>query len=202
MRYVLIAVVAGVLVGLLLGGRPQHVGRRPLRAGMALGAAVLLQVVPNLVDVDGSIGLACVLGSYALLLLFTLANIRLVGMSVVLLGLLLNIAVITANGGMPVRPEAIRSVDPDVDLTTITFDAKRHLETSDDLLTPLGDVLPVAPLGEVLSFGDLIMAAGIANVVFRLLKPFDAPRRNVRRPLPEVVAMLPARTMTELPEPV
>jgi hypothetical protein len=35
----------------------------------------------------------------------------------------------------------------------------------------LGDVLPIEPFHEVISFGDLIMAFGLANVMFRLFQP-------------------------------
>ena len=197
MGFTIIAVALGLVVGLVAGGRPSNIGRRPLRAIGALGAAVVLQALPQLIDVSGTTGLACVLGSYALLLVFAMVNVRFVGMPVVLVGLLLNIAVIGANGGMPVRADAILTVDSTQKLSSIDFGAKRHLEDPTDRLTILGDVLPVTPLGEVLSFGDVILAAGIANVVFRLLKP-AAPRRKRKRPASEVIGMLPAVTMTEL----
>ncbi len=95
-------------------------------------------------------------------------------MPVVLLGLVLNVVVIGANGGMPVRASAI--VDAGIasnrlEIAALDFGSKRHLEEEDDRLMILADVIPVAPLREVLSFGDLILAAGISNVVFRLLRP-------------------------------
>ena len=194
----MIAVGLGLLVGLVAGGRPRNMGHRPLRALMVLLAAVVLQTLPQFVDVSGSTGLACVLGSYGLLLVFALVNVRFVGMPVVLLGLLLNIAVIGVNGGMPVRADAILTVDRAQKLSAIDFGAKRHLEDPTDRITILGDVLPVTPLGEVLSFGDVILAAGIANVVFRLLKPAAPRRRRERLSASEVIGMLPAVTMTEL----
>jgi hypothetical protein len=119
---------------------------------------------------------------------------------VVLVGLLLNVAVIGVNGGMPVRADAIYTVDRHAHLDTIDFGAKRHLEDADDRLTFLGDVLPVRPIGQVLSFGDLILSAGVADVVFRLLKPAGAVRRGRRRSMSEVMALLPAVTVTEAPK--
>jgi hypothetical protein len=185
-----IALVVGLVLGLVLGGRPRNVGLRPLRGSMALVCAVLLQAAPQLLDVSGTTGLACVLVSYAMLLVFALANVRLVGMPVVLLGLVLNIAVIGVNGGMPVRPAAIRTVDPHVKLAELDFGSKRHLETSDDQLTFLGDTLPVEPIGQVLSFGDLILSFGVADVVFRLLKPAGVVRRGRRRSVGDVLALM------------
>jgi hypothetical protein len=194
-----IALVAGIVLGLVTGGRPRNVTLRPLRGVGALGGAVILQAVPQLIDVSGSTGLACVVGSYVLLVAFALANVRLVGMPVVLVGLVLNVVVIGLNGGMPVRAEAIYSVDRHAKIEAIDFGAKRHLEDEHDRLTFLGDVLPVRPIGQVLSFGDLILSAGVANVVFRLLKPAGVVRRGRRRTVAEVVAMLPAVTVTEVP---
>jgi hypothetical protein len=199
MGFTAIALVVGIVLGLVTGGRPRNVMLRPLRGIEALAGAVVLQAVPQLVDVSGTTGLACVLGSYVLLVAFALANIRLVGMPVILVGLVLNVAVIGSNGGMPVRAEAIYTIDRHAKLDEIDFGAKRHLEDGSDRLTFLGDVLPVAPIDQVLSFGDLILSAGVANVVFRLLKPAGAVRRGRRRTVAEVVALLPSVTVTEAP---
>jgi hypothetical protein len=194
-----IALVAGIVLGLVTGGRPRNITLRPLRGVGALGGAMILQVVPQLIDVSGTTGLACVVGSYVLLVAFALANIRLVGMPVIFVGLVLNVVVIGLNGGMPVRAEAIYTIDRHANLEEIDFGAKRHLEDGDDKLTFLGDALPVRPIGQVLSFGDLILSAGVANVVFRLLKPAGVVRRGRRRTVAEVMALLPAVTVTEVP---
>jgi hypothetical protein len=199
MGFSVFALVAGIALGLATGGRPRNVTLRPLRGAMALGAAVVLQALPQLLEVGGTGGLACVIASYVLLLAFALANIRLVGMPVVLLGLVLNVVVIGLNGGMPVRADAIRAVDPQVSIERIDFGAKRHLEEPGERLTILGDVLPVRAIHQVLSFGDLILAFGVGDVVFRLLKPAGALRhRRRRRSVHEVLAMLPAPRGAEL----
>lgn len=183
MGLTVIALAAGVVAGLAAGGRPADAGRRPIRAAAVLVVALGAGTTPRLFDVPGSTGLAFVLASYALLAVFTLANLRLVGMPVVLLGLALNTAVIAVNAGMPVRADAVLAADPGrsaSDLAELRFDAKRHLEGDGDRLTFLGDVVPVAPLGQVVSFGDLILAAGIFDVAFRLLKPAGAGRGEAR----------------------
>ena len=53
----------------------------------------------------------------------------------------------------------------------------------------LGDVLPVRPVHEVVSFGDLILALGLADVVFRLLRPVAEPRRRDRVPAAQALAV-------------
>ncbi|MCU1379791.1 MAG: hypothetical protein JWN29_2774 [Acidimicrobiales bacterium] len=202
MGFTLFALLLGVVLGLATGGRPSNVGKRPLRGVGALGAAVVLQALPHLVVVSDTTGLACILGSYVLLVAFALANVRLVGMPVVLVGLLLNVVVIGANSGMPVRGDAILTIDRErtpAELRDIEFGAKRHLEDASDRLTFLGDVVPVPPIGQVLSFGDLILAVGLVNVVFRLFKPPTPIRRRQRRSVGEVVALLPSPGGAELP---
>jgi hypothetical protein len=192
MWILLIALVVGVVAALLAGGRPRYAGLRPVRATMALGAGVVLQAAPYLIDVPDDAGLACVLGSYVLLAVFALANIRLVGMPIVLVGLLLNAGVIGVNKGMPVRHDAIATIESDlsrVEIEALQFDAKRHLETADDRVAVLGDAIPIEPLREVVSFGDLILAVGLLNVVFRLLRPHALPRRRERVPAATALAV-------------
>ena len=191
MGYLVIALAVGVALGLLAGGRPAHAGLRPIQGLGALVAALLLQLLPAVVDLSDGSELTCVIASYVLLVGFGVLNVRLVGMPVVLVGLVLNLLVITVNGGMPVRADAIRTVDPGVDIATLDLGAKRQLEDDDTRLAVLGDIIPVTPLGQVLSFGDLVLAVGLADVAFRLLKPVALPRR--RRPtVAEALALLPA----------
>ena len=192
MGFIVVAVVLGIVLALATGGRPANLTRRPLRGLGALVGAIVLQLLPELVDGTDTAVLVSVLGSYALLTAFAVTNVRLIGMPVVLVGLLCNVVVIAANGGMPVRAEAVLAVDRGADPAALDFGAKRHLEDSDDRFTFLGDIVPVRPLGQVLSFGDLILAVGIADVVFRLLKPAAPVRRRRRPTVAEVVAVLPA----------
>lgn len=182
MGFTVVAVVAGILLGLVSGGRFDNIKERPFRGLSLLVLAVVAQLAPQLADLGDAPGLALVLASYVLLLGVAVVNRAFVGMPVVAVGLLCNFAVIAVNGGMPVRADAIRTVDDTIDLDTLEFTAKRHLETDDDRLTFLGDVVPVAPLGQVLSFGDLIIALGTADVAFRLVRPVGG-RRRVPQPV-------------------
>ena len=169
MAVLFVALAAGVIAGFVSGGRPSNVYNRAIAGTGVLAAAVIFQLIPWLVDASPNTGLICVIVSYGLLTAFALVNIRLIGMPVVLVGLLLNFAVITMNSGMPVRADAMYTVDRNPGALEHT--AKRHLETPDDKFAVLGDVLPIEPFHEVISFGDLIMAFGLANVMFRLFQP-------------------------------
>lgn len=184
MSFTVVAVAVGVLLGLATGGRPSNVSRRALRLVWLLTVSALLQVAAEVFDVTATIGLTMALVSYVGLSTFAVANIRLVGMPVVFVGLVANLTVISVNGGMPVRESSIvashAATRPEI--AALDFGAKRHLSTSDDTLTALGDIIPVRVTGEVVSFGDLILAFGVANVIFRLLKPLQRQRgRRARR---------------------
>lgn len=180
MGFTVAAVVLGVVLGIAAGGRTANVNRRPLQLVSLLLASVVTQAAAELFDVSDTLGLSMVLVSYVGLAAFALANIRLVGMPVVLVGLLCNLLVISVNGGMPVRASALvaaRAATAE-ELPALDFGAKRHLASDEDVLTVLGDIVPVRPSREVLSFGDLILAVGVADVVFRLLKPVTGRRRG------------------------
>jgi hypothetical protein len=169
--FTLVAVAVGLLLGLAARGRPRFVADHPIRGMALLVAGLLLQVFGTLVDLGGAANLA-ILGSYALLVGFAVVNVRLVGMAIVTLGLAANFVVIAVNGGMPVRAQAIISAGAaPADLPHLHYGTKRHLERASDRLTFLADVVPVPPLREVLSFGDLVMAVGVADVIFHLLQP-------------------------------
>ncbi len=170
MGFTLVAVVLGLGLGLAAGGRPRFVADHPIRGTGLLVAGLLLQVLGTMVDVGGATNVA-ILGSYALLVAFAVANVRLVGMTIVTLGLAANFAVIAVNGGMPVQAKAIVSAGATPsEVPHLHYGSKRHLERPSDRLTFLADVVPVRPLHEVVSFGDLVMAVGVADVIFHLLQ--------------------------------
>jgi hypothetical protein len=171
-RPVLVLVVAA-LIG-LVAGRLTTTGRHTARAPIAmlplLAAGVALRVaVPVL---DGDIALVALAGSLGVLLCFTACNLHLVGVGVIGIGLLVNFAGVVANSGMPVRPAALVAanvIEPD-EQAIVELDEPRHREDSSDRVAFLGDVLPIAPLRTVVSFGDLIIAAGLADVVAQLTR--------------------------------
>lgn len=167
--FIAVAVVAGVVIGLLRGGRFENLGDASFRLWPVLILGVGVQGAAAF-TADGAVAL--ILASYVLLLLFTAVNLHHAGMGVVLVGIAMNVAVIGVNGGMPVRSEAIvaAGIVPAEEVRSLDFGSKRHLETDDDRLTVLGDIIPVPVAEEVLSFGDLAMSVGVAAVLVNLLR--------------------------------
>src|SRR5262245_35001815 len=96
MWFTLAAVVAGAVLGVLIGRRPRHLPDRRFKLWPLVAAGIVLQVASHA-------SLALVIASYVLLVAFVALNIRRPGMGVVLIGLALNLVPIAVNSGMPVR---------------------------------------------------------------------------------------------------
>jgi hypothetical protein len=109
--------------------------------------------------------------SYALLLGFVWVNRRLPAMPFIILGLALNAAVVVANGGMPVSADAARSAGSVASLPLERGNPeKHHLMTDQDVLRPLGDVIPVPqPVGALFSLGDVFLYGGLAWLVVMVM---------------------------------
>ncbi len=109
--------------------------------------------------------------SHLLLLLFVWLNRRLVGIQIVGLGVLCNLAVILTNGGlMPITPETLVRINPGstLDQWTVGFHYGNSKDVillgHDTILWVLSDILvlpPPFPWPTAFSVGDLFIAAGI-----------------------------------------
>ena len=171
MGFTALAVTIGLVVGLAAGGRLRHLGERQFHWWGLLVVGVALQL-PFL----DRLGFGGLLVSYLFLLGFAIANLRLVGMALVVIGISMNIVVIAVNQGMPVRREAIVSAGlfTQFEADHLNLDRKHHMEQpGDDHLMILADIipLPVPGVRSVLSFGDVVMSIGVADVLVHLLKP-------------------------------
>lgn len=172
-----LAVIALALVlGAVLGGNLRGIERLHLRWWFLAIAGLGLQFVP-LPDGRGGADLAvriAVLGtSYLMLILFCVANVRLPGVRLLLVGLALNAAVIIPNGGMPVSVSALERSGQGAVLHELLEEgaAKHHLMTEDDVLTFLSDVIPVGgPIHQVVSVGDVLVYAGLVMLVVAAMR--------------------------------
>src|SRR5215218_1573025 len=133
-----------------------------LRARWVLVAALGLQVLIISIAPEGAGGLHATihLASYALIAGFVAANLQVPYLWLIALGGSLNLAAISANGGvMPADPGALAAagLDPSSD----AFANSTALE--DPRLLFLGDVFSVPaswPASNVFSLGDVIIVAG------------------------------------------
>lgn len=176
MYFTAVAVVVGLALGFLTGGRLDHLAERRFRLPGVLVAGLVVQGVSGWFG-DAPI-VPLVLLSYVLFVAFCAANLAVIGMPIVLLGLSLNFLTIAVNGGMPVQRSAVvaAGIAEWHEVDRLELHDKRHLERPDDDLMVISDIIPVPVLHEVLSFGDLVMSVGVADVLFRLLKPRSGAR--------------------------
>jgi len=139
----------------------------------ALGIQVALELVTFPRDRADDFGFALVMLSYVLILGFCSANLRITGMSVVTIGIAMNALVIGLNQGMPTRVSAPHGRE---------VTAKHRPEHGNDVLKALDDRIVVrGPVDEAISFGDLIIAVGLIDVLYRGSRRPRSARRRRRR---------------------
>ncbi|MBV9043280.1 MAG: DUF5317 family protein [Acidimicrobiia bacterium] len=170
MRFTLIAVGAGFALAFLLGGRFRFLQDREMRlwALLPLGLALQFAAVSS---AGGTWPFLLVLLGFACLFAFAVANLAVTGFWMIALGLFLNAFVIGLNHGMPIGKKALAHTGNYASV----YPALHHVQRSSDKLLILGDVVPISPIGEIITFGDLILAVGIADVLVHLMRP---PKRR------------------------
>lgn len=161
-----VAVLLVVLaLGFALGGGLDRLGALPLRRPALVVTALLTQLGGALV---GGPFYVIGLGAAAVLVLrFLSLNRGIRGTGLVALGLLANALVVGANGAMPVSPDAAGRAGVTIQDLLTGADARHELSDGQTRLPWLGDVVPVPlPLRpEVISAGDVLIAAGLGQLV-------------------------------------
>jgi hypothetical protein len=156
----------GLLLGWGLGGALRNVAHVPVRLWFLFPIALVLQAVPIPQNETGTGRLLPFIVlelSYLLLAVGVVANWRVRGFRLVLLGLLLNAVPITLNQGMPVSGDAVRDAGGDPAAVPTERGTKHHLLTAEDQVEFLGDVIAVRPpFRTVVSVGDIAMYVGAA----------------------------------------
>lgn len=160
---IVLALVLGGGLGILGPGSLASLHRVRVRWWpLAVGAALsqcLLGLLP------GGLRLPLLLVSCGAVMAWCALNLRqrstLPGMALLSAGIVLNTAVIAANGGMPVSVSALARAgfSARLDLRT-TFPYKHLALTHATVMSHLGDVIPLRALHTVLSVGDVLMLAG------------------------------------------
>jgi hypothetical protein len=168
MLLVVPALVAGVVAGWIRGGRIRFVAGARLRSAGLLFAGAVCEFVGSR-WVAGAAGTGLLIAGFLLLLGFAVRNVAVAGMILVAFGLLANLTVIAVDGGMPVRGLPAGA----------TGGPRHHAVRPGDHLVGLADVVRLAPLGEAISPGDIVLALGVATAVSELMRP-----RRRRAPAP------------------
>jgi hypothetical protein len=165
--FVLYAVLAGLVVGRLLGGRIANLGTLRIRWAPAAVVGLAVQVVlfsePG-AALAGAAAPAVYVASSALVFGVVVRNLALPGLPLVALGAASNLLAIVANGGyMPADPGAVAALGG-----REISGYSNSVVVDDPALRPLTDIFALPswlPLANVFSIGDVAIAVGIAVAV-------------------------------------
>lgn len=164
--FILYAVLAGLVVGRLAGGRLTNLGSMRLRwlplALIGLGVQVVLFSDLG-ASIAGDLTPLVYVASTGLVLAAVVVNLRVPGLALVAVGAGLNLAAILANGGsMPASADALRSLGMPVE------DATNSVVVADPALAFLTDIFAMPswlPFANVFSLGDVLIGVGIAVAI-------------------------------------
>lgn len=178
---VVTVLLTALIVGRLSGGSFAGLGRVPLRSPGLLAAALVVQLAGALIG--GPLHSAGLALSSGLTVAFLLRNRGLAGTGLVAAGLLANAVVIGANGAMPVSLTAAERAGAPVEQLLAGTDPRHELSGEATRLAWLADVIPVRlPVRpEVVSPGDVLIAAGLAQLVVVAMRSRPQVRRRDSR---------------------
>lgn len=184
MPFTITVLVLAVLASYLRGGRLSRLAASPLRwswllfVGLGLQAGVDLVAAAGLLADTQLAGTVSLLVSQALVAVWIVRNRYLPGMLLIATGLAMNVAVVAANGAMPVDPAAIDALG----LEGARVPIGRHtLLTDATHLTWLADIWALPWLRSIISPGDVVLAIGLLPLTHALLtyRPTDQRRRSL-----------------------
>ncbi|CAN5458127.1 DUF5317 domain-containing protein [soil metagenome] len=183
----LYAVIAGLLLGRLAGGRFQELSKVRFEWWqLAVGGLVFQALLfsPAMSGRVGELGPPLYVGSTLVVLAALARNLTLPGFALIGLGALLNLVVIVANGGlMPASPHAFELVTGDAAVPHDDF-SNSVLSGPDTRFGFLGDNLAMPrrlPFANVFSVGDILIGLGAAIFLIRAMAGSAAPEAR-RRP--------------------
>src|SRR5262245_54662327 len=178
MKLMAICMAIILAIGYLVGGRLRNVADLQIEWSWLALVGLALQFVTG---PGSTVPLVCLYLSFALLIVFTIKNIRVVGFPLILAGVLCNLLVIGINGGMPVSRHALVASDQGRFLADLQNDPlpKHHLATEDDELRFLGDVIPIPmPIAQAISLGDILTYGGVGVVIVGAMRGVPARRED------------------------
>ena len=166
--FILYAVVAGLLAGVLTGGSAARLGDLHIRWAPLIAVGMVGQLLLFSSPLGGLLGDAAPLAyvaSNAAVLVAVWRNLAIPGFPLVLIGGASNLIAICANGGyMPVSAAAVAAMGR---LPKEGYSNSRLLEGV--MLGPLTDVFAMPtwiPLANVFSIGDVLIGVGAAIAVY------------------------------------
>jgi len=183
--FILYAVVVGLLVGLLAGGRLSGIAQIRFRSGwlifLGFGAQVVLFSPPVTERIGGLsstagtwVGPSLYVASTAMVLVALLRNVAQPGLPIVALGAVSNFLAIVANRGyMPASAGALAALGK-----VHGNEFSNSAVMADPALAPLTDVFAMPaglPFANVFSIGDVLIAVGIGVAIAVAMRAWRPP---------------------------
>jgi hypothetical protein len=182
--FILYAIPVGVVVGYLIGGRLDQLGRLRFRwAPLALiGLAVQVALFSDpFAETVRDAGPPIYVASTAVVLFAVLRNLDIPGIAIVALGAAGNLLAIVANGGyMPTDPDALASIG------AVVPGYSNSSVVADPVLGPLTDIFVIpawVPFANVFSIGDVLIGIGVALTIALGMRARMVARDGAARPL-------------------
>ncbi len=153
-----------------------------------LAAGVVIQAIAETFEVPARRSLL-VIGLFLVIVALAGNLFRLAGAGVTIVGIVANLAALVANGHVPVRLEALTGagvVPAGADASSVSLNGGlAQVADADTRLEFLGDIVPIGLLGDVVSFGDLIVLAGLGLIARSLALDVPLqPAAALRGPTP------------------
>lgn len=165
--FILYAVLAGILIGVLTGGSASRLGDLHFRWAPLIAVGMALQVLlfsSPLGDALGPLAPAVYIASNVAVLAAVWRNLAIPGLGLVLLGGASNLVAIIVNGGyMPVSPDALAAMG------RLPREGYSNSKLVDGVaLGPLTDLFAMpawVPVANVFSIGDVLIGVGAAIAI-------------------------------------
>lgn len=174
-----VVVILCLVIALLQGGSLESLAATNFRVPWLLFGSLAVQVAAVVAApewLEGTPGLAVILGTNLATGVFLWMNRKLAGTGLAALGLVLNVIVISANGAMPVNERSAEVAG--IQRSVSDAGVKHEVMDEDTILPWLGDTVPIPRAGEVLSVGDVVLALGIGRLVYSRTRGASARGRH------------------------
>lgn len=170
-------IIAAIILGLIAGGSLPRLNDLELRGSGLIFIALAAQLgLPAIGRLSPEAAPAVLVASFVLLLVALLVNEKTLAIMVMATGVFLNLVVIAANSGMPVKAESLPAAA--VDLVHIPIsEATRLPWLGDIIIWPLPGVL-----SGLVSLGDLFLSAGVFMLIYEgMMYKGKRRKRRVRQ---------------------
>lgn len=164
-----LAICIGLAIGVARGGRGEALDSITIRAKSLLVIGVAAALISSVLDPSQPMLWATM--AAVSLVVFAATNLNRTGMTVLLIGLLANLASLVANGSIPVSERALLSIDRVDDAGVALVEDPFVLTDVDTRLAPLSKVIPVPGFDLVVSIGDLIVLVALVDISMHLVVP-------------------------------